>query len=166
MKKKVNKKKETEGNKKTEDIIKETAEAFFDSLGIGKDFSLNFQEGEEKEVEISLNTEEGGIVIGYHGEVLEALQLVLSLILTKKLGGFVRVSLEVGGYKKNRTEFLNTLALQTKERVLAQNSEIPLLDLKSWERRIIHLILQNDKEVTSESVGEGKDRTLVVKPKI
>ncbi|MDP2649703.1 MAG: hypothetical protein Q8P10_02565, partial [bacterium] len=62
MKKKVKKKKETERNKKTEDIIKETAEAFFDSLGIGKDFSLNFQEGEEKEVEISLNTEEGGIV--------------------------------------------------------------------------------------------------------
>jgi len=103
------------------------------------------------------------MVIGYHGETLEAIQLILSLIISKKVESFVRVSLEVGDYRKNRTDWLETLALQAKERVLQEQKEVPLPNLKSWERRIVHTFLQNDKEVTSESVGEGKERTLVIK---
>ena len=105
------------------------------------------------------------MIIGYHGEVLESLQLILSLSVAKKLGRFVRVSIEVDGYKKNRTEYLHNLAEQVKERVLADNQEQVLSSLKSWERRVIHLYLQNDEQVTSESTGEGKDRVLVVKPR-
>ena len=112
-----------------------------------------------------METKDTGIVIGYHGEVLESLQLVLSLAIAKKLGRFVRVSIEVDGYKKNRTEYLHNLALQVKEKVLSENKEQVLSSLKSWERRIIHLYLQNDDQVTSESEGEGKDRVLVIKPR-
>lgn len=119
----------------------------------------------DEEIQILLETNEGGVIIGYHGETLESLQLVLSLILTKKTGIFKRVSIEVGDYKKNREEWLKNLALDTKRKVLEQQREYQLSDLKSWERRVIHLILQNDEEVTTESVGEGRDRVLVVRPK-
>lgn len=119
----------------------------------------------EDVADIFLQTEESGLIIGYHGEVLEALQLLLSLMGSKKIGRFVRVSLEVGDYKKNRTEYLERLAAQTKERVLQDNRAHTLSSLKSWERRIVHLVLQEDEEVTSESMGEGKDRVLVVKPR-
>ena len=73
--------------------------------------------------------------------------------------------LEVGDYKKNRTEWLERLALDAKERAISENKEVYLSDLKSWERRVVHLLLQDDKEVISESSGEGKDRVLVIKPK-
>ncbi len=116
-------------------------------------------------IEINLSTDDSGIVIGHHGDTLEALQLVLALVLQKQSGEFKRVSIEVGDYKKNRSDWLTNLANETKERVLAENREVHLYDLKSWERRVVHLILQNDKEVVSESTGEGKDRVLVVKPK-
>ncbi len=126
------------------------------------DGSFNLSQTDET-LEVAMETKDTGIIIGYHGEALESLQLILSLMLTKNVGSFVRVSIEVDGYKKNRTEYLEKLAMQVKERVLSEDKEQVLSSLKSWERRIIHMFLQNDSEVTSESAGEGKDRVLIIK---
>ena len=143
-------------------IEKKTISEFLKSLGIEGDFDL--VENEEG-FELKLETPDSGIVIGHHGDTLEALQIIISLILSKKLGEFKRVSIEVGDYKKNRSEYLTNLALDTKEKVLSENKEIFLPDLKSWERRIVHMLLKDDKEVSSESIGEGKERVLVIKPR-
>jgi spoIIIJ-associated protein len=116
-------------------------------------------------LDVLLETEDTGIVIGYHGEVLESLQLISSLVVSKKIGRFVRVFIEVGDYKKNRTAYLENLTRQMKDRALTENREQMLPSLKSWERRVVHMLLQDDDEVTSESVGEGRERTLVIKPK-
>ncbi|OGH47808.1 MAG: hypothetical protein A3A51_03825 [Candidatus Levybacteria bacterium RIFCSPLOWO2_01_FULL_39_10] len=93
------------------------------------------------------------------------MQLVLSLIIAKYLGEFKRVTLEVSDYKKNRAEYLESLARETKEKVLSENKEIYLPNLKPWERRIVHLYFKDDRQVMSESTGEGKERTLMVRPK-
>lgn len=143
-------------------IIKQTTEKLLKLLQVDGGFDI--VENEEG-AEIVLETKDSGIVIGYHGETLEALSLVLSLCISKKIGRFVRVSVEVGDYKKDRTEFLKSLALETKDRVIRENREIMLPSLKSWERRIVHLFLQEDEEVISESIGEGRERTLVIKPR-
>jgi spoIIIJ-associated protein len=145
-------------SKNTETTIKK----FFDLLGLNTKFKI---EEDEEAISVSLDTEDTGIVIGYHGETLEALQLILALILAKEFGAFKRVSIEVGEYKKNREEWLERIALDAKERALSEGREVYLSDLKSWERRVIHLLLQDDKEVISESSGEGKERVLVVKPR-
>ncbi len=139
-----------------------TIKKFFDLLGLNTKFEIA---EDDEAISLSLDTEDTGIVIGYHGETLEALQLILALILAKESGGFKRVSIEVGEYKKNREEWLEKIALDAKERALSEKKEVYLSDLKSWERRVIHLLLQDDKEVVSESSGEGKERVLVVKPR-
>lgn len=157
------KKKETLINQKDEaKIIDETIKELLNFLEIEGDF--DFSQNEEG-VEIILNTKDSGIVIGYHGEILESLQLILSLCIAKKIGRFLRVSIEVGDYKKNRIEWLKNLALGAKERVVLEKKEISLPNLKAWERRVIHLFLENDQDVMSESVGEGRDRSLVIKPR-
>lgn len=117
-------------------------------------------------VSVILDTEDSGMVIGYHGDMLESLQTVASLMISKKLNRFVRVTIEVGDYKKNRTEWLQSLAQRSKEEAMSAKSEIELPSLKSWERRIVHLFLQDDPDVVSESIGEGKNRTLVIKPRV
>jgi len=142
-------------------VLDKDIKNFFQTLGI--DANLDILETEE-EIKISVESEDSGMIIGYHGETLEAIQLILSLILAKKRGSFKRVSVEVGDYKKNREEWLKKTAEEAKQKVL-QGEEVRLTDLKSWERRVIHLILSDDKEVISESMGEGKDRTLVIRPK-
>lgn len=150
-------------DKKEKRIIKNTIAELFKLLNIDGNFGI--EEGKEGVAEVILDTKDNGIVIGYHGDTLDSLQLILSLCISKKLGKFKRVSIEVGDYKKNRMEWLKNLALATKERVLTEGQEIAIPQLKSWERRVIHLILENDEKVFSESLGEGRDRVLVVRPK-
>lgn len=148
--------------KKQETIIKETTKKLLTLLGVEVDFDV---EPAEDHTDVVLKTDEGGILIGYHGETLEALQLVLSLCIAKSVGEFVRISIEVGDYKKNRTEWLKQLVEETKQRALAESRPVTLPDLKSWERRVIHMLLQEDAEVTTESLGEGRDRILEIRPK-
>lgn len=160
-----------EGKNKTvnlKKITQETIEELLRLLGIEADFKVSSGSpaaNKEEGVEVVLETKDSGIIIGYHGEVLEALQLIFSLCISKKVGRFVRVSLEVGDYKKNRTGYLENLALQAKEKARLEKTDVSLQGLKSWERRIVHVLLQDDEDVVSESVGEGKDRTLVIKPR-
>ena len=86
-------------------------------------------------------------------------------MLAKETGAFKRVSVEVGDYKKNREEWLEKLALDAKEKAIFNNKEVFLTDLKAWERRVVHMVLQEDDKVITESSGEGKERVLVIKPK-
>ena len=143
-------------------VVEKTIKELFDILTIEGTWEVTF---EEDVINVLLDTPDMGIVIGYHGETLEGLQLISSLCVSRKIGSFVRVSIEVGDYKKNRTEYLTNLALKTKERVLAEQREFPLSSLRSWERRVIHTFFQEDPEVTSESSGEGRDRVLIIKPR-
>lgn len=146
-------------NKKT---VNEYIKEFFENLSIETSFEL---EENEEEIKLTLDTQDSGMIIGYHGETLDALQLILALVLSKKQGVFKRVSIEVGDYKKNREEWLKRLAADAKEKAVSQNREVVLEELKPWERRVIHLILAQDDEVISESSGEGRERVLVVRPK-
>lgn len=149
-------------DEKQQKEIKEIVEKFLSTLSVDAAVSIS---PNEEGVDVLLETEESGIVIGRRGESLEALQLLLSLAVSKKIGNFVRVSLEVGDYRKNRNEMLVRMAEEAKEQALSEQREISLPELKSWERRVIHMLLQNDPEVTSESIGEGKERVLLVKPR-
>jgi len=150
-------------DKQDHKIVKQTVEKLFSVLGVQSPFIINdSQEG----VEIVLQTaEENGILIGYHGETLEALQLILALAIAKHAGKFIRVSVEIGEYKKNRMEYLQRLVSETKEKVLAEKTGVSIPSLKSWERRYVHMLLQDDEAVMSESSGEGRDRVLTIFPK-
>jgi len=153
-------------DKKEIKIAKDITEKLLKLLDVDGSFEiLETKDRDGENVNIFLDTKDTGVVIGYHGDTLEGLQLVLSLCVARKLGRFVRIFLDVGDYKKNRTEWLKTLAMETKERVMNDGKEIAIPELKSWERRVVHLLLQDDAEVISESQGEGRDRVLVVKPK-
>ncbi len=148
--------------KREEKIIKDTTDELLKLLEVEGSAGISF--GEEA-VDITLDTPDSGIVIGRHGDILESLQLILSIAISKRLNKFFRVSLEVGDYKKNREDWLRTTALDAKDRAMDQGKEITLPELKAWERRIVHLALKDDEEVVSESIGEGRDRVLVVRPK-
>ena len=154
-------------DKKEIKAIKDITEKLLKLVDVDGDFEiLESKDADVESIEIVLNTKDTGVVIGYHGDTLEGLQLVLSLCVARKLGRFVRISIDVGDYKKNRTEWLKTLALETKDRVLVDGKEMAIPELKSWERRVVHLLLEGDEKVVSESQGEGRDRVLVVKPKV
>ncbi len=148
--------------KKKETIIKEVTKKLLGVLGITAEFEV--VPGEDH-TDVVIKTDEGGILIGYHGETLEALQLILSLAVAKEVGEFTRISLEIGDYKKQRIERLEQFVEEVRQRVLDEKKPVSLPDLKAWERRVVHVMLADDKDVVSESSGEGRDRALTVRPK-
>ena len=114
---------------------------------------------------VRIETEETGLLIGHHGKTLESFQLILGIIISKKIGQWVKVYVNVGDYREKREETLMHMAQRAADRALALGRPVELSRLSPSERRIIHLTLSGDERVATESVGEGDDRMLLVKPK-
>ena len=114
---------------------------------------------------VNINTEETGLLIGFHGRTLESFQIILGILVSKQLSEWVKVYVNVGDYREKREEALMLMAQRAAERALSLGRPIELSHLSPSERRVIHLTLSGDDRVTTESVGEGNMRVLLVKPK-
>jgi spoIIIJ-associated protein len=143
--------------------VAQVTEDLLARLGVTGAVSVDIDETEAFRVHIE--TEETGLLIGFHGKTLESLQIILGLLVSKALGSWVRVYVNVGDYREKREEALMLMAQQAAERALAQGRAIELAHLSASERRVVHLTLSGDDRVETESIGEGSRRTLLVKPK-
>ena len=114
---------------------------------------------------VGVETEETGLLIGHHGKTLESLQLVVGIFVSKKLGRWVKVYVNIGDYREKREEALMHMAQHAADRALALARPVELTRLSPAERRIIHVTLSGDERVITESLGEGDGRILVVKPR-
>lgn len=122
-------------------------------------------EGEENSVAIQLETDQPGVLIGYHGETLSAIQLIVSMIVYRKFSEWTRILVNVGDYRERRKEVLERMALVVAQRAKFSSQPQALPPMSAFERRIIHLALTGDSELETASEGEGKDRHVVIKPK-
>jgi spoIIIJ-associated protein len=114
---------------------------------------------------VHIETAETGLLIGYHGQTLESFQIILGIIISKKTGNWEKVYVNVGDYREKREEALMHIAQHAAERAITMQRPVELARLSAAERRIIHLTLSGDARVSTESVGEGVSRRLIVKPK-
>ena len=124
------------------------------------------EDKENKAISVAIETEEPGILIGYHGETLSSLQLMLGIMVSKKINEWVRVVVNVGDYREKREEVLKRMALSAAQKAKFSQEPVTLPPLSGNERRIIHLVLTDNPDVTTESEGEGDERRVVVKPKV
>lgn len=145
------------------DTVKHITEDLLARIGVAGSVTVDIDETESFRVHIE--TEETGLLIGFHGRTLESLQIILGIIVSKELDSWVKVYVNVGDYREKREEALMLMAQHAAERALAAGREIELANLSASERRVIHLTLSGDDRVETESVGEGNRRTLLVKPK-
>ncbi|MBQ7917234.1 MAG: KH domain-containing protein [Clostridia bacterium] len=117
----------------------------------------------ENEVSFALKGGNLGKLIGYHGDNLQALQILLSGLKTRGEGA-LRLFLDVDGYKASRNQSIIDLANKTAEQAIKIERNIHLDPMNAYERRIVHTTLQDREDVTTESTGEGEKRHVVVKP--
>ncbi|MBI4320030.1 MAG: protein jag [Chloroflexi bacterium] len=124
-------------------------------------------EMEEENSPITLNIEgdDMGMLIGRRGETLGSLQFIVNLIVGKQVHRWTRVVVDVAGYRSRRTETLKGLAVRMAERVRLTHQPIALEAMPAHERRIVHLALQESPHATTQSVGEGEERKVVIMPK-
>lgn len=147
------------------EIVKEETQKLLDLIKVKA--TLEAKEDKENEaIAIQLTTEEPGMLIGFHGETLAALQLILSLVVNKKLETWTRILVNVNDYRQKREESLRMVALNAAQKVKFSNEPVVLTNLSPSERRIIHLTLADHPDVESLSEGQGQERRLVIKPRL
>ncbi len=114
-------------------------------------------EGDEKEAL--------GALIGRKGERLSALQHLVNLLLSKRVGEWTRILVDVEDYRGRREQQLRDLANRAAERVIETNKMLQLEPMPALERRWIHLALRDHERVATQSIGEEPNRRVVVLPR-
>ena len=106
-----------------------------------------------------------GILIGRRGETLTCLQYVVRLIIAQERKIWPSIFIDVDGYRERRYKALRSLALRMAEQVKVKRTPFTLEPMPAYERRIIHLTLADNLDVTTESTGMGEARKVVISPK-
>jgi len=141
--------------------IKNITEEFFNKA----DFKVGIEvEQKEELINIDIQTSDAQTLIGRQGLVLSDIQLLLRKIIKKKTNEDFYISVDIDNYKKNKENYLKDLAWNIADEVLktGQEKEIPLVS--SFDRRIVHIELQQRNDVLTESIGDGEERRIIVKP--
>ena len=105
------------------------------------------------------------LLIGKGGKNLEALQIVLRQIVNTETGINYKFFLDVSDYKEKNEHHLEILARRLAREVATTKIEVKMDSMNSYERRIVHNVLTNNKKVYTESVGEEPNRCVVIKPR-
>ncbi len=103
-----------------------------------------------------------GLLIGRRGETLSALQLLVSLIVGHRTKHRMRIIVDAENYRERREENLRSLALRVAQQVRNYRRSIALEAMPPHERRIVHIALSDSKDISTESIGEGEERRVVI----
>lgn len=118
----------------------------------------------DEAVFVTIDTEDAGRLIGHQGETLSSLQSVVNQIVMKKIENSKRVIIDVSNWRRSKEEELADRAQRLGKDVKESRKELELDPMPAWQRRVIHMTIQEMDGVYSESIGEGMERHLVIKP--
>ena len=116
----------------------------------------------ENDINVELKGNDSSKLIGYRGETLNSIQIVMSTIANKNVMGKVRIILDIAGYREKRKKVLEDLADKISKTVIKTGKTIMLEPMPAYERKIIHTRLQNNEKVKTFSKGEEPYRKIVI----
>jgi len=119
----------------------------------------------ENSISITLFSDNNSILIGKNGKNVAALQLLIRQMVNSKLNKPISILLDVGNYKEKRVKNIEFLAKKLAREAYKTKTEVTMDSMNSYERRIVHEVLSNDKYVYTESIGEEPNRKVVIKLK-
>lgn len=114
--------------------------------------------------QMTLQSEQEGMIIGRRGETLDALQYLTSLVLNRKKKEYCRLTLQVGNYREKREKSLIGLAKKHANQAARTGRRISLEPMNPYERRVIHTAVQDVKGATSWSEGKDPNRHVIIGP--
>lgn len=124
--------------------------------------SIDEYDGDNGELILDVNGGDLAVLIGRHGRTLDALQMVLSSLMSSKMKFFYPVTVDIESYKARRKSKVESIARNAADRAKRQHGSVTLAPMNAYERRIVHLTLVADPKVTTHSEGEDPDRRVVV----
>ena len=170
---KVAKKSEKSTAKELDDIDEETEKLAIDivnyllsSLKVEvKTFFRDKDDFDTKTLYFEIEGDDSGLIIGRKGETLRSFEFLISFIIKRQLDKRVKVILDVEGYQERRRSNLVSIAESNAKKVIKYGKPIKMDPMSPFDRRIIHLALEKDKKVITESKGSGSRRQVVIKLK-
>ncbi|MBQ4135854.1 MAG: protein jag [Clostridia bacterium] len=127
---------------------------------------ITMTDGDNGEKKITINGQSAAILIGHHGETLDSLQYLANLAANKRIDGkkgeYVKISVDVEGYRAKREETLRALARKMASRVIKYKKSVMLEPMNPYERRIIHSEIQGIEGVSTNSIGSENNRKVVI----
>lgn len=123
-------------------------------------------EGQLQKDKINLNIigDGSGILIGKRGKTLDAFQYLMNKIISRQLGDNYSVTVDTENYRQKRKENLKEMAQKLSEKARRIGKPVSLRAMNAKERRIIHMALKEEKDVTTKSVGKGENKKLIIYP--
>ena len=146
----------------------DTALAFIEQVVSDMELNLTVakKEGNNDDILITVDGEGAGLLIGHHGETLDSLQYLANLAANKKIKGekhdYVKITLDIEGYRAKREETLRALARRMAAKVVKYKKSVMLEPMNPYERRIIHSEVQHVAGVSTNSIGSENNRRVVM----
>lgn len=152
----------------TEEFLRKMTEVNF--VADAKTFSLPKnnpieEDGGTDAIEISIKSDEPGMLIGRNGQTLFEIERILRIILNKRLGKFLYVSIDINDYKKEKIEYLRKMARNAAEEAVLIRGEKILPPMTAYERRIIHEELSQRQDISTQSRQDPTGRYVVITPR-
>lgn len=150
-------------------IARETINIILEKMKVHADVSVRLGEASEDRVQPVLIDIEGNdlsFLIGRKAETINALQYITSLIVSRELGRWLPLQIDVQHYRQRREDELQKLARRIAEQVISTGRRQVLEPMPPNERRIVHIALRDYPEVETESIGEDPRRKVTVRPKV
>ena len=143
-------------------FIKETITEITKNMGVEANLEVRRR---ENNVSVTIFSDNNSILIGKNGKNVAALQLLIRQMVNSKLKDSIGIVLDVGNYKEKRVKNIEYLAKRLAREAYKTKTEVTMDSMNSYERRIVHEVLADDKFVYTESIGEEPNRKVVIKLK-
>jgi spoIIIJ-associated protein len=146
-------------------LVQKLADRLLELMGT-KAKAVVSEDKKNEAIKVDIETDtETGLLIGRHGETLDALQVILGMMVFQESKEWARIIVNVGDWREKQEDQLKSLALQAAERARETGEPQTLFNLNASQRRIVHMVLTEEEDIETESSGEGKERYLVIKQK-
>ena len=151
-------------DEKTTTLIKKTIETLLEKMGFPGTVSLIETDQDDLIYTVAIDNENSHLLIGQYGVNLQALQHLARLIVRKQLPEKIHFSLDVNDYRQQKNQSVLELAHEAAKEAIEKHHSVIMRAMSSYERRLVHVELLKNSEVITESIGEGEERKIVVKP--
>lgn len=152
----------------SEETAESFGEAFLKDFGrhVGLEFQVLVTDISEKTDRILflIQCDDGDVLIGKDGEILEALQHILRLAVAKKFKHNLKLLIDINGYRERRKKALTIMAKRLADKAKRTGRKLKTDPLNPYERRIIHTLFKHNKNITTKSEGEGHVKRVVITP--
>jgi len=131
---------------------------------MGEQSDVRQIEVDAETVELEIKGDGSGILIGRHGQTLDALEYIVNRILARRIKDAAPISLETESYRARRRQQLHRMALSMGEKAMREHKPVRLEPMPPRDRRVVHLALKDDPMITTRSAGEGVMRSIEIVP--